>query len=761
MQGFTRHDTPEEGHLALELSAEGFTLHRAGMLGVWRQTGFAALDAPDLAAAMAGLRAAVGGPRAVRPAVEVWLPADQVSLAPAGAAEPPATGPDGSIGVRVEAPSGGAPVLAHVPARTVAETVAFLDYHGFTVTGFSTRQAPPGLSAPPRFPAPAPPGQAGAAPAPHPARRAGLAAAAALVLALLGGAGWMAVSGDGAPDARAQAPWLAAAPVAAALPPAPQADTAAPRAAAPARLAAAGAPGVVPDTAGLRVPRHARVQSAAPGGDTPPSPAAAPAPVAALSPHGGGTAPQRLAAVSSADARPALTNLRDIARVRVDGAAAVASDAAARAVAGSLPTLPGPARTARRSNAAELPPAAAADAPRPAPASGRAAPAPALTLSARAPAGRAADAGAPHRPGTRIAALPPLRVAPRALWAIAAVPEPAPRGTAARAPAPAAPHAGTANPAPPARGDAAAPVHLTAPAPGVAPPEAATPPAPDLPEPLPRTAAGTAPAGPQVPAARGPAAPPEAAPAARSTPPPERPAAPQVARAAQTVTPALGAGAPDWPGLNTLTAPVAQPEPPALLARLSQPLRAAPAPVLRPQAATVAEDPALAPSPRALARSDRPRQRPEAIEATAEALAARMAAAAPSDLALTLAPPPRPRPGGFARRAVAALAPDPAPQPQPQPQPEREPRRAAPPEPTPTSVARAATIDNALPMRQLVLVGVYGGSSSRHALVRLPSGRYVKVAPGDSVEGYRVAAIGSDAIRIRRGGRDTVLEIPE
>jgi type IV pilus biogenesis protein PilP len=63
-------------------------------------------------------------------------------------------------------------------------------------------------------------------------------------------------------------------------------------------------------------------------------------------------------------------------------------------------------------------------------------------------------------------------------------------------------------------------------------------------------------------------------------------------------------------------------------------------------------------------------------------------------------------------------------------------------------------------MNSVTLIGVYGSAGQRRALVRLPSGRYVKVQVGDRLDGGQVAAIDSDAIRYVKGGRSRVLEMP-
>ena len=77
------------------------------------------------------------------------------------------------------------------------------------------------------------------------------------------------------------------------------------------------------------------------------------------------------------------------------------------------------------------------------------------------------------------------------------------------------------------------------------------------------------------------------------------------------------------------------------------------------------------------------------------------------------------------------------------------------------SVAKQATIKNALNPNNLNLIGVYGTPSKRRALLRLPSGRYVKVEIGDRVDGGRVAAIDVDSLSYVKSGRNRVLKIPQ
>jgi hypothetical protein len=195
------------------------------------------------------------------------------------------------------------------------------------------------------------------------------------------------------------------------------------------------------------------------------------------------------------------------------------------------------------------------------------------------------------------------------------------------------------------------------------------------------------------------------------------------------------------------------------------------------QALAVAAAPAP-PSDQAVARSPAPRDRPEDFAsriATANAIAAALAAAPPEP------PPPAPAPEPAPAPQVAAAAPPPAAAQPPAAAPSRTaaaPRAAAPepadeyddgePDvaaaapniPTSASVARQATIRNAMRLSEINLIGVYGTERDRRALVRLPSGRFVKVEVGDRLDGGRIAAIGRDELRYVKGGRNVTLQVP-
>jgi hypothetical protein len=80
--------------------------------------------------------------------------------------------------------------------------------------------------------------------------------------------------------------------------------------------------------------------------------------------------------------------------------------------------------------------------------------------------------------------------------------------------------------------------------------------------------------------------------------------------------------------------------------------------------------------------------------------------------------------------------------------------------PSNADVARAATERNAIRLRNVNLIGVSGTPNDRRALVRLPSGRFVRVGVGDRLDGGRVAAIGESSLQYVLNGRNVTLEIP-
>ena len=88
------------------------------------------------------------------------------------------------------------------------------------------------------------------------------------------------------------------------------------------------------------------------------------------------------------------------------------------------------------------------------------------------------------------------------------------------------------------------------------------------------------------------------------------------------------------------------------------------------------------------------------------------------------------------------------------------PRAVAPSGPTGGSVAQAATLESAINLREVNLIGIYGGSNDRRALVRLGNGRYLRVTVGDRLDGGRVTAISAEALSYTKRGRSITLDVP-
>ena len=191
----------------------------------------------------------------------------------------------------------------------------------------------------------------------------------------------------------------------------------------------------------------------------------------------------------------------------------------------------------------------------------------------------------------------------------------------------------------------------------------------------------------------------------------------------------------------------------------------------------------------------KPRARPQAVaiantrlaeqraaeEAAAEASRAAMESATKLAVAVSRRPPSKPRDFSNAVAAavaaavaettirVSAPAPEPAAAPAPKqaaaaaPEPEEidepEPVAAAPKVPTSASVAKQATQKNVLNLGKMNLIGLYGSSNKRRALVRMPNGRFVKVSVGDRLDGGRVTGIGNSELTYQKGGRNIVLKL--
>lgn len=190
--------------------------------------------------------------------------------------------------------------------------------------------------------------------------------------------------------------------------------------------------------------------------------------------------------------------------------------------------------------------------------------------------------------------------------------------------------------------------------------------------------------------------------------------------------------------------------------------------------------------------SFRPQPRPATVLAAGEAARQDSASAslasglttgaAASPLAVAISRRPAARPADMTRAVEAAVAeatrPSARPKtPEPEPEPEatasaqpteRLPEADAEPEvasasaiPTKASVAKQATLKNALDLGATSLIGVYGTPSKRYALIRTSTGNFKKVKIGDKVDGGKIVAITDSELRYQKGARTLVLAMPK
>jgi len=82
------------------------------------------------------------------------------------------------------------------------------------------------------------------------------------------------------------------------------------------------------------------------------------------------------------------------------------------------------------------------------------------------------------------------------------------------------------------------------------------------------------------------------------------------------------------------------------------------------------------------------------------------------------------------------------------------------PAPTPAATADRATARVGIDLAKVNLLGTFGTSGSRRALVRLPSGRVVNLSVGDRVDGGRVQEIGDGRLGYVKSGRMVTLNMP-
>jgi hypothetical protein len=80
---------------------------------------------------------------------------------------------------------------------------------------------------------------------------------------------------------------------------------------------------------------------------------------------------------------------------------------------------------------------------------------------------------------------------------------------------------------------------------------------------------------------------------------------------------------------------------------------------------------------------------------------------------------------------------------------------------TKKSIAKLATTKNAINQRKLNLLSIYSRGSKKRAIVLFPTGQTKVVKVGDTLDGGRVAAIGTSEIRYSKGGNNLILRIPD
>lgn len=79
---------------------------------------------------------------------------------------------------------------------------------------------------------------------------------------------------------------------------------------------------------------------------------------------------------------------------------------------------------------------------------------------------------------------------------------------------------------------------------------------------------------------------------------------------------------------------------------------------------------------------------------------------------------------------------------------------------TPRTVAKAATVENALPRNSTSLLGVFGPESNMQALIRLSSGRTKRMRIGGRISGNRILAIDKNGLLLENAGKTQRLAIP-
>ena len=80
--------------------------------------------------------------------------------------------------------------------------------------------------------------------------------------------------------------------------------------------------------------------------------------------------------------------------------------------------------------------------------------------------------------------------------------------------------------------------------------------------------------------------------------------------------------------------------------------------------------------------------------------------------------------------------------------------------PTSVRVSRTATISDGINLGDISLIGIFGKSNARMALIRTPSGRIHRVKRGARVDGWMISAISEKNVRIQRRSKTVTLRLP-
>lgn len=80
--------------------------------------------------------------------------------------------------------------------------------------------------------------------------------------------------------------------------------------------------------------------------------------------------------------------------------------------------------------------------------------------------------------------------------------------------------------------------------------------------------------------------------------------------------------------------------------------------------------------------------------------------------------------------------------------------------PTSANVARTATIVNGINLNETSLIGVYGKPGAYKALLRQRGGKYHMLQVGDVIDRWTIVAIDASSVRLQKGSKTKVLELP-